>query len=62
MLPTYGSVMKSYLAVRHEMRQDGRQREPTVFEIVGHVGLEVEKIWCKASVPVLSQKQGMAVL
>src|SRR6266496_4214024 len=57
MLPTYRSLMKDYLFVRHTMRNDGRQKEPSVFEIVGHVAFDVEKIWIKASVPVLSQQR-----
>jgi len=56
-LPTYESVMKSYMWWKHELIPTADTKEPTVAEICERVSVETEKIWQTASIPVISNKR-----
>jgi hypothetical protein len=56
-LPTYASVSRHYQFIRLQLQQDGRKKEPNVFEITNHLASDVERIWNKASIPVVSPER-----
>jgi len=53
-LPTYADVMKFYLQVRNQLKQNSNGKDPTVKIISEIVVTDVEKIWQKASIPIVS--------
>ena len=61
-LPTYESVMKYYLLVKHEMKATVETQEPTVTEISKKVAEKVESIWFKASIPVISHTRVLKMI
>ena len=53
-LPSYEDIMKCYLYIRQELRALS-EKEPTVGEITDKLVPKVERIWARASIPVVSQ-------
>lgn len=53
-LPTYEGVMKYYLLVKHQLKPTAATKEPTVGDISEVVSVNIERLWSKASIPMLS--------
>ncbi|KAK0067237.1 hypothetical protein Bpfe_003335 [Biomphalaria pfeifferi] len=52
-LPTYMDMMKYYSHIRQKLSSD-QAKEPTVSEIAEIVATDIEAVWHKASIPVVS--------
>lgn len=61
-LPTYADVMKFYLQVRNQLKQSSNGKDPTVKIISDIVVTDVEKIWQKASIPIVSHNRALQLL
>jgi hypothetical protein len=62
MLPTYEDVMKYYTSVKNGFRMHAGGKEPRVSAICDVVTEEVEAIWMKASIPVVSHTRVLKLL
>jgi len=57
LLPTYESVMKYYLLVKHELKPNDHSKDPAVADIAEKVATNIERVWLKSSIPVVSHKR-----
>lgn len=62
MLPTYEDVIKYCLRVRHDLKARIGTKVPTVAEISAIVASETERIWHKASIPVVSHTRVLQLI
>ena len=62
MLPTYEDVMKYNTSVKNGFRMHAGGKEPRVSAICDVVTEEVEAIWMKASIPVVSHTRVLKLL
>ena len=62
MLPTYECVMKYYTCVKNDLKLHAGGKEPRVTEICETVTHEVESIWIRVSIPIVSHTQAIKVL
>lgn len=53
-LPTYEHVMQYYALIKHQMKPTAATKEPSVSDISEKVAQNIELIWLKASIPVVS--------
>lgn len=53
-LPTYEDMIKYYLYVRNDLKLDETTKEPTVTEVSEVVASEIEELWTKASIPIVT--------
>lgn len=53
-LPTYEDMIKYYLYVRNDLKLDETTKEPTVAEVSEVVASEIEELWTKASIPIVT--------
>src|SRR5271170_5746829 len=53
-LPTYEHVMQYYALIKHQMKPTAATQEPNVSDISEKVAQNIERIWLKASIPVVS--------
>jgi len=53
-LPTYENVIKYVLLVKHKLKPTISTKEPTITDISQKVAEDVERLWIKASIPVIS--------
>lgn len=56
MLPTYCDVMRHFLWIRYQLKLTSA-KEPNASEIIKLVAKNLEELWGKASLPVLSHKR-----
>lgn len=56
-LPTCEDVMRFYLLLQNKTELERGGQHPSVSEIAEKVAIELEQIWRKASIPVVSQKR-----
>jgi hypothetical protein len=56
-LPTYGDIMKNFLSFRHAMKPNDTCKEPTVVDVAMKLAPIIEKLWHKASLPIISHKR-----
>lgn len=61
-LPTHLDVMKYFLFVRNDLLWKGNKKNPSVAEICELVAVGVERIWEKASLPIVSHKEVIRLL
>jgi len=62
-LPTHKDVLRFYMFVRNSLKSTSNSiKEPTVDIISERVCLEVEEIWRRASIPVVSHKRVLQLL
>jgi len=61
-LPTYENVMKYYLLVKHELKPNIHTKDPTVSEIAEKVSANIERIWLKSSIPVISHTRVLQLI
>ncbi|KAL4132835.1 hypothetical protein QTP88_009924 [Uroleucon formosanum] len=61
-LPTYEDVMKFYLQARNQLKQNSNEKDPTVKIISEIVVTDVEKIWQKTSIPIVSHIRALQLL
>src|SRR5260221_3792580 len=61
-LPTYCDIMKFYVWTKNNLKINTKIKEPTVGEISEIVAVRVEKIWMKASIPVVSHTRVLHLL
>jgi hypothetical protein len=62
MLPTYEGVMKYYLSVKNDLKLHAGGKEPRVAEICETVTHEVESVWIRASIPIVSHTRAVKLL
>src|SRR5437899_88287 len=60
LLPTYESVMKCYLWWKHKLKLTGQ--EPKAADISDRVAIEIEEIWFRASIPVVSRDRVLKLI
>lgn len=56
MLPTYSDVIRHFLWIRYQLRLSSK-KEPNVSEIIKRMTTNLEELWVKASLPILSHKR-----
>jgi len=61
-LPTYENTMKYYISVKNNLKSSCSGQEPSVADINEIVSREVEEIWSKASIPVVSHHRVLHML
>ena len=61
-LPTYESLMKSYMLLRHQIKSSGTVKEPSVANISQQLAAKVEQIWVKASIPTVSHDRVLQLI
>lgn len=54
--PTYSDVMRHFLWVRYQLKLTSK-KEPNASEIIELVTKNLQELWVKASLPVLSHKR-----
>ena len=54
MLPTYEDTLKYYNLVKFQLREASNGKDPSHSEISSKVTAEIEALWEKASLPVVS--------
>lgn len=62
LLPTYQDVMKYYTAVKNGLKSQAAGQEPKVADICEMVTREVERVWIRASIPVVSHTRVVKLL
>ncbi|XP_065670884.1 uncharacterized protein LOC136089092 [Hydra vulgaris] len=58
-LPTYADIMNYFLSVRKEF-SDGHAKKATINETTWKISVDLETIWHRASIPVISRQQIIA--
>lgn len=61
-LPTYENVMKYFLLVKHELKPNIYRKEPTITDISQKVAEDLERLWIKASIPVISHTRVLQMI
>ena len=61
-LPTYDSVMKYYLLVRHELKSSDHNKKPAAADIVEKVATNIERVWLKSSIPLTSHARVLQIV
>ncbi|XP_050527619.1 uncharacterized protein LOC126897791 [Daktulosphaira vitifoliae] len=61
-LPTYEDVMQYYLYVKHQLKPDITSKEPSVSSIAEIVATNIENIWHKASIPIVSHTRVLQLI
>lgn len=56
-LPTYGDVMKQYLLRKYKLKSVGDTKEPSFTAVANSVICQVENLWQKASIPIISHQK-----
>ena len=62
MLPTYEDVMKYYGSVNNSLKLHAGGKEPRVADICESVTRDVEKVWIRASIPIVSHTRVVKLL
>ena len=62
MLPTFENTMKYYNLVKLQMKEELNGKDPSHFEISSKVTLQIELLWQKASLPIVSHHRVRAIL
>src|SRR5688572_27098850 len=61
-LPTYCDVMKAYLLRRQELKSVSDTKEPSFTEVANSVINEIENLWQKSSIPIITHQRVMEKL
>lgn len=61
-LPTFEDVMQYYLFVKHKLKPEITSKEPSVSSIAEIVAVDVEKVWLKASIPIVSHTRVLQMI
>ena len=61
-IPTYSDVMKYYVDIRHILTEIKTKYRPSFRDVAEIVILDVEKVWCEASVPTVSHSRAVQIL
>lgn len=56
-LPTYADLMKHFLWIKNDLLWKGNNKNPSVKDISEIVSCDIERIWKKASLPVVSHQE-----
>ncbi|CAH0547286.1 unnamed protein product [Brassicogethes aeneus] len=58
-LPTYEDILQQYLFTKNELKISGQLKEPTFAEVAKIVEPQLQEIWKKASLPIISSERIM---
>lgn len=61
-LPTFEDVMQYYLFVKHKLKPETTSKEPSVSSIAEIIAVDLEKVWLKASIPVVSHTRVLQMI
>jgi hypothetical protein len=61
-LPTFESMMKYYLLVKHMLKSNYQNKEPPVTEIAETVVVNIERVWLKSSIPLTSHTRVLQII
>jgi len=61
-LPTYSDVMKTYLLRKHELKSVSDIKEPSFTAVANSVISQIENLWQKSSIPIISHQKVMEKL
>lgn len=61
-LPTYEDIMRYYLYVKHQMKPKITSKEPSISSIAEIVAIDIEKVWLKASIPIVSHTRVLQLI
>jgi len=61
-LPTYENVMRFYMLIKRQLKLKSHNKDPSVTEISLRVAENIEKIWLKSSIPVVSRERVLQMI